>query len=139
LPAGRRAEAGSAMSARVPVVLQQTPTECGAACLAMVLGYHGRRASKSECSDRCGSGRDGASAHAIVQAARFFGLRTRAFSSPTSDLGSVPLPAIVHWNFAHYVVVERWGDAHVDLVDPARGRVRVSRAEFDASFTGVVL
>jgi ATP-binding cassette subfamily B protein len=51
----------------------------------------------------------------------------------------VPLPAIVHWNFNHFVVLERWSPGRVDVVDPAAGRRRLQPAEFDAGFTGVLL
>lgn len=51
----------------------------------------------------------------------------------------VPLPVIIHWNFNHFLVVERWSPQHVDVVDPALGRLRVPMQEFNQSFTGVVM
>ena len=44
---------------RVPVILQMTPNECGAACLAMVLTYYGHEMTISECRQYLYSGRDG--------------------------------------------------------------------------------
>jgi ABC-type bacteriocin/lantibiotic exporter with double-glycine peptidase domain len=124
---------------RVPVLLQQNEVECGAACLAMILSYHGRPTRVSECRQQCDVGRDGLGAHVIARAARHFGLRVRAFSLEPAAFPHVPLPAIVHWNFNHFVVVESWSPAHVGIIDPAQGRRRVTAAEFDAAFTGVVL
>lgn len=124
---------------RVPVIRQLTATECGAACLAMILGYHGRRTRLVECRDRCAGGRDGVSARTIAHAARSFGLNARAFSIEPTDLRHVPLPAIAHWNFSHFVVIERWSAGALDIVDPAAGRRRVLSAEVDSAFTGVVL
>ncbi len=49
------------------------------------------------------------------------------------------MPAIAHWEFNHFVVVERWSLTAVTIVDPAVGRRRLSSAEFDAGFTGVIL
>jgi ABC-type bacteriocin/lantibiotic exporter with double-glycine peptidase domain len=46
---------------------------------------------------------------------------------------------IIHWEFNHFLVVERWSASHVDVVDPALGRRRLTAEEFDAGFTGVVL
>ena len=43
-------------------------TECGAACLAMVLSYFGRATTVSECHEMCGAGRDGATAKSIADA-----------------------------------------------------------------------
>src|SRR5205823_5241710 len=51
----------------------------------------------------------------------------------------VTLPAIIHWEFNHFLVVERWSPKFVEVVDPASGRRRIPAAEFEAGFTGVVL
>jgi len=124
---------------RVPEVRQMSEVECGLACLAMILQYHGCPMSLSELRTRSGVGRDGLSALEIVHAARRYGLRVRAVSLQRNDFGFVKLPAIVHWEFNHFLVVERWSRSRVDVVDPARGRHRLTAQEFDAGFTGVVL
>src|SRR6266487_4157 len=124
---------------RVPQLNQMTMVECGAACLAMILSYYGRKTSVSEVSTHCEIGRDGLSALSIVKAARAYNLRVRAISLPQNDFRFVTLPAIVHWEFNHFLVVEGWSSKHVHVVDPARGRRRITREEFDAGFTGVVI
>lgn len=125
---------------RVPVRLQLSATECGAACLAMILSYYGRMTRVSECREMSGVGRDGLTAETIVRSARQFGLRVRAYSVQDMSLFRfIPLPAIVHWKFNHFVVLERWTPHEVELVDPANGRRTLSAAEFEAHFTGVVL
>jgi HlyB family type I secretion system ABC transporter len=124
---------------RVPVVLQMNAIECGAACLAMIMSYYGRRTGVSEIRNRYSVGRDGLSARSIVQAARNYGLRVRAVSLKHNDLRFISLPAIVHWRFNHFIVVEHWDPHFVDVVDPQIGRKRLSAAEFDDGFTGVVI
>ncbi len=124
---------------RIPVLYQMSAVECGAACLAMILSYYGRKTSVSEVRDRCNVGRDGLSALDIVKAARLYGMRVRAVALQENDFRLVTLPAIVHWEFNHFLIVERWTPTHVDLVDPALGRRRVTIAEFDNSFTGIVM
>ena len=123
----------------LPELMQMDATECGAACLAMLLTYYGRKTNVAEVRQRCGSGRDGQTARTLVTVARSYGLRTRAISLQEGDFRYVTLPAVIHWSFNHFVVVERWSPRSVKLVDPALGRRRVSAAEFDANFTGVVL
>ncbi|NUW34446.1 peptidase domain-containing ABC transporter [Nonomuraea sp. SMC257] len=127
------------MPRRPPVLLQNNDTECGAACLAMVLCHHGMRTTLHEVSERLQVGRDGLNAKAIVDGARDHGLKARAFSLAPEDLARVPLPAIAHWEFGHFLVVERWAPDRVDVVDPARGRRRMTAEEFGAGFTGVLL
>ncbi len=124
---------------RVPVRLQMDATECGAACLAMILSYFGRDTTVRECRERCAIGRDGMTADVLVRTARSYELDVRALSLAQADLGGIALPAVVHWNFAHFIVVEQWRSDTVDVVDPAIGPMRMSRDEFDAGFTGVVL
>jgi len=124
---------------RVPVVLQMTAVECGAACLAMILGFFGRRTRLEECRARCDPGRDGITAQTIVAAARDFGLRTKAYCLTAEELQHLSMPAIIHWNFNHFVVLEHWSERGVGIVDPGWGRREIAPQDFEASFSGVAL
>jgi ATP-binding cassette subfamily B protein len=124
---------------RVPELRQMSMVECGLACLAMILSHYGRKTSISELRMRYKVSRDGLSALGIVRVARNYGMRVRAISLQLNDFRFVKLPAIVHWEFNHFLVVERWSRKWVDVVDPARGRRRLTYDEFDAGFTGVVI
>ena len=129
---------------RVPVRLQLSSRECAAACLAMVLERCGRYVSLGQLRDQLGIGRDGATAKELVDGARAHGLRAKVYKAGLDDLVHVPLPAVLHWGFNHFVVLERLhlrGETvrGASLVDPARGRARVDRDELDDGFTGVVI
>ena len=124
---------------RVPVLRQMANVECGAACLAMMLSYYGRKTTIPEASNYLGIGRDGTTALSIATVGREQGLRVRAYTIEPANFKYVKCPAIVHWNFNHFLIVERWTAKYVDVVDPAMGRRRLTAAEFDAGFTGVVL
>jgi ABC-type bacteriocin/lantibiotic exporter with double-glycine peptidase domain len=124
---------------RVPVILQLSEVECGAACLAMILTYFGRKTRVAECRSLLDVGRDGVTAQAIAREARNFGLVVRAFSVEPAGLSETPRPAIVFWEFNHFVILERWSPKQVDIIDPAVGRRRLTPEAFDAGFTGVVL
>ncbi|HTK10142.1 MAG TPA: peptidase domain-containing ABC transporter [Ktedonobacteraceae bacterium] len=130
---------GSLFRRRVTPLMQMSEVECGAACLAMMLQYYGRKTSVAEISDRYGVGRDGLSALSITTAARQSGLRVRAISLRENDFRFVQLPAIVHWEFNHFLIVERWTPKSVEVVDPAVGRHTISGEEFNRGFTGIVL
>jgi ATP-binding cassette subfamily B protein len=124
---------------RVSELRQVTAVECGAACLAMILNYYGYATSISEVQERCGVGRDGLTALEIVKAARLYGFRVRAVSVKQDEFRFVNLPAIVHWEFNHFLVVERWSENWVDVLDPAMGRRKLTLEEFDEGFTGVAV
>jgi len=126
-------------SRRVPELIQLSAAECGLACLAMILNSHGRKTSIAELRAHQTIGRDGLSALAIVREARHYGLRARSIALKHSDLRHIQLPAIVHWEFMHFLIVERWSRRGVDVVDPAFGRRRLTHDEFDQGFTGVVI
>lgn len=124
---------------RVHELRQMSAVECGACCLAMILNYYGCTVGVSDVQERCGVGRDGLSALAIVKAARQYGLRVRSVSLKKNDFRFITLPAIAHWEFNHFIVVERYSSRYIDIIDPATGRRRLSYAEFEESFTGILM
>lgn len=113
--------------------------ECGAASLAMVLDYHGCSVPLVDARQACAVSRDGVSAARILRAGREFGLNARGLKLELDELDSLPLPAILHWEFNHFLVLERLGRRKAVLVDPAMGRRHVTREALGRSFTGVVL
>jgi NHLM bacteriocin system ABC transporter peptidase/ATP-binding protein len=124
---------------KIPVVMQMEALECGAASLCMIMAYYGKWLPLEEVRSACGVSRDGASAKNIVLAARNYGFVAEGYRMEPEGLRDVRLPAIIHWNFNHFVVLSGFKKDKVILNDPARGVVEVSLAEFDQSFTGIVL
>ncbi|WP_405793169.1 NHLP family bacteriocin export ABC transporter peptidase/permease/ATPase subunit [Streptomyces sp. NBC_01506] len=128
---------------RTPTVLQMEALECGAASLAMVLAHHGRHVPLEELRIACGVSRDGSRASNLLKAARSYGLTAKGMQMETEALAEVRAPAILFWEFNHYVVYDgmgrRPGGRGVHINDPDKGRRFVAMADFDTSFTGVVL
>ncbi len=123
----------------VPLVVQTTSTDCGAACLAMVLRAFGREAPLRDIREAMGIVRDGVTAQQIVKAARAFGLRGQGVRAELSALRDLPLPAILHWDFQHFVVLSKISRKRAEILDPAGKRNKVTVEELSGSFTGVAL
>ncbi|MCY4037456.1 MAG: cysteine peptidase family C39 domain-containing protein [bacterium] len=124
---------------RTPVIPQMHATECGAACLGILLAHHGRHVSTEELRVACRVTRDGASASDIVAAGRAYGLTLTGWRMEADALSDLEGPAILFWEFNHFVVLEGIRGGRYYLNDPANGRRSVSAQTIDRAFTGVVL
>jgi ABC-type bacteriocin/lantibiotic exporter with double-glycine peptidase domain len=124
----------------IPVVRQTAQTDCAAACLTMVLAYHGKVLRLDEVRQLLGVGRDGADALTLVKGARFHGLRARGVKVPeVESLRFLDRGSVLHWGFHHYVVFERIDGRGVRIVDPGTGRRTVTLEEVGKTFTGVAV
>ena len=126
--------------AKVPVVMQLEALECGAAALAMVMAYYGKWVPLEQVRLDCGVSRDGSKAKNILLAARHYGFTAKAFHFGLETIQKkATFPCIIHWNMNHFVVLNGFKGNNAYLNDPARGTVKVTMDEFDASFTGVTM
>ncbi|MCI0388647.1 MAG: peptidase domain-containing ABC transporter [Acidobacteria bacterium] len=137
-PVLRKLEARGA-ARRIPFIQQLSDTECGAACLGMVLAYYGKHVPLSEIRELAAVNRDGVNAQSLLKAAHWYGLRGRGVKLELEALPYLGKGAILHWEFAHFVVFERLRKGGVEIIDPAYGPRFVPMEQFKRSFTGVAL
>ena len=83
--------------------MQMEVVECGAASLGMILAYHKKWLPLEQLRKDCGVSRDGCSAKQIILAARNYGMDANAYRLDEQQLQQMT-PAIIHWNFNHFLV-----------------------------------
>ena len=120
-----------------PTVLQMETIECAAACLGMILAYHGRWVPLEVLRVGCGVSRDGANAANMLRAAREYGLVALGFRCSREDLFDIPFPMVLFWEFNHFVVLEGIRGKRYYVNDPDQGPRRLTRQEFDESYAGI--
>jgi len=121
---------------KFPHVWQIDEMDCGAASLAMVCRYYGKKVSLARIRQLSHTSLDGTSLRAICQAATELGLAARAVKASPANLDQMPLPAVVHWDGNHWVVVYDVDETSVRVSDPGTGRRRLTRAEFGKKWSG---
>ncbi|MGZ7079247.1 MAG: ABC transporter transmembrane domain-containing protein, partial [Thermoanaerobaculia bacterium] len=121
---------------KFPLIYQIDEMDCGPAALGMICRHFGRNISLSRIRRLCFTSSDGTSLKAMCSAATELGLAARALKVTPRNLPNMPLPAIVHWEGNHWVVLFDVGEKSVRFADPASGIKRLSRSEFDQRWTG---
>lgn len=123
----------------IPFVPQHEHADCGAACLAMVLGFHGHHVELRELRRELAVGRDGCNALSLLEVAQQHGLRGRGVTVGPDSLHELPRGAILHWQHNHFVVLDRCSTRHVVVVDPALGRRTLDLEGLRRCFTNVAI
>ncbi|MGI0488029.1 cysteine peptidase family C39 domain-containing protein [Pantanalinema rosaneae CENA516] len=124
---------------RYPLIEQQSSSDCGVACLAMIGLYWGKRLSLNTLRTLADVGRSGASLKNLAKTAESIGFHARPVRASLSRLVEQKQPWIAHWQGDHYIVVYWVRGDRVLVADPARGKRICSRQEFLSHWTGYAL
>lgn len=126
---------------KTPTVLQKEATECGAACLAMILAYYGRYEPLEKLREECGVSRNGSKASLILKTARSYNLQAKGYRVLLDKIADLKAPLILFWEFNHFVVYEGQSKdgASFYLNDPAIGHRIIDRETFERAYTGIAL
>jgi ATP-binding cassette subfamily B protein RaxB len=124
---------------RLPVIQGAEAAECGLACMAMIAQYHGHDVDLNGLRQRFTLSMSGATLRSIMGFADSLGLAPRALRVELSALHKVQLPAILHWDLNHFVVLKSVANGKAVIHDPALGARTYTLDDLSNHFTGVAL
>src|SRR5437762_102 len=121
---------------KIDHIMQIDEMDCGAASLGMICRHFGRKVSLARIRQLCHTATDGTSLKALSRAATELGLAARALKVSLRNLPMMPLPAIVHWEGNHWIVLYDVNEQFARVADPGLGLRKIPRREFEAKWTG---
>lgn len=124
---------------RVPLILQTEAPECGIACVAMIASFHGFRTDLSAMRLRLSPSMKGVTLRHIATIAETMKMSARGVQASLTALGQLRLPAILHWDMNHFVVLTRVAGGRITVHDPARGKRVLRLADASKHYTGVAM
>ncbi|HEX6443034.1 MAG TPA: peptidase domain-containing ABC transporter [Stellaceae bacterium] len=125
--------------ARLPVILQSEAAECGLACLAMTASYFGHRIDIDTLRRRHPVSLKGVTLRSLIEIARHLKLACRPLRIELGHLAKLRLPAILHWDMNHFVVLKAASRKDIVIHDPAAGERRLSLTEASKHLSGVAV
>lgn len=121
---------------KVPYISQMEHSECGLACLTMVLNYYKHFINLSELREQVGSSANGYSFYDLLLIAKDKNMDCKAYRVEKKDLKNLRLPLILHWKDNHYVILEKISKNKYFIIDPALGRKKFNGEEFGKLYSG---
>ena len=109
------------------------------ACLGMICKYYKMPIGLNRLRDMSNVSRYGTSMAALAEAAETIGFVTRGVRTGYEALMRTELPAILHWEGNHFVVLYQMNKKEVKIADPGVGIRKLSRAEFEKGWTNRAL
>lgn len=105
----------------------------------MIASAHGMHVELNELRRRFPLSLKGATLETIIAHASDMQLAARPLRLELDELDQLTLPCILHWDMAHFVVLEKVGRSTISILDPAVGRRALRLEEVSRHFTGVAL
>ena len=124
---------------KTPMILQTEAAECGLACLAMVAGHHGYRTDLVTLRAKYLISLKGTTLNHLISIGAQMNLNSRPLRLEMEALPKLRLPAILHWDLNHFVVLTEIKRRKAIIFDPNVGRRTLSLSEVSKHFTGVAL
>ena len=121
------------------IVRQSEPAECGLACLCIIANGFGHDIDLASLRERFRPSTRGSTLTDLSDIAADLHLIPKVLRLEVDQLNTLELPAILHWEMNHFVVLTRVKGKKATIIDPNLGRRTVEHKELDRCFTGVAM
>lgn len=120
-----------------PFFKQPGLMDCGPTCLRIVAKHYGKHFSLQSLREKAQIGREGVNLLGISEAAEMVGFRTKSLKLTYDTLvNEANLPAILHWDQNHFVVLYKAKKDSLFVADPGSGLMRLAKQEFKSHWIG---
>lgn len=124
---------------RMKFIQQYDEKDCGPTCLSMVARYYGKKVSISKLRELAGTDKIGTNLFGLVKAGEAIGLNlTGVKADSLSELKVEHLPVIANIitkeGYDHYVIIEKFNDKQLYIIDPAKGKYKMDKNEFSKNY-----
>jgi ATP-binding cassette subfamily B protein RaxB len=124
---------------RMPIILQNEVAECGLASLAMCFNAYGLDVSLPQLRNKYRFGKDGMSIADLSSICESEGMIGDVYELGMEHMGELGLPAILHWDLSHFVVLRKIRGKKFTIHDPAVGEITLTADEVSKHFTGYAM
>ncbi len=104
--------------------------DCGPTCLRMVAKFYGKHYTGETLRQLTGFSKEGVSLLGVSETAEKIGFHTRGVQIDYNQLFEIPLPAVLHWDQNHFVVLASINKKNIKVADPAKGIISYNKKEF---------
>ena len=124
---------------RFPLIEQGGGMDCGPTCLAMIFRHYGAQDIRHVLATLSEVTTQGTSLYDLMEVSESFGLKAESYELDYEYLQQIQLPCIAHYEGQHFVVVYEATDTYVRVADPAFGKARYTKDEFENKWSGIAL
>lgn len=124
---------------KVPFIEQIEHSECGLACVAMILGYYQHNVGLIDLREEFGVPRGGHTLSNLSEILNQKDCATKGFRTTIQDLKEFKLPVILFWEQKHFVILEKISKKKFYIIDPAYGRIKLTKEKFETSYSNILL
>ncbi|CDR52647.1 peptidase domain-containing ABC transporter [Staphylococcus schweitzeri] len=124
---------------RVRFQQQSEHSECGLACVTMLIDFWKKKQSLSEMREKYGVPNGGYNLAQMQFILQQYGISSKAIKIKAESIKAVPVPFIVFWKSKHFIIVEKILSKNVIIIDPAIGKIKISYSEFKKNYSDISL